>query len=485
VNPKPSYGSRGAGVGGTPTYSYRSPGYGTNFGTNFASGVGRYPTSGTKGFSKKALGLGVGAGFLGGAALGVAGTAATYGVYHRYHQYQMMRMMMNGGSWNHGYYNNYYSNNQCFGGCPIDAHCEWGFCECNRGLEKRYGRCERNWGGESGRPAGFNPFQPCSNTANCQRLDMNLVCNTNLTTGDGGRCECRQDMKWNTEAGECQLYMDVDCSDITYDTKASPVILEAVNKTLEKIAENNTTEVTTVATTTTTTTEANSDLSGNDTTPISSSPDEALKNSLLTSIDVNKTSEAELKEAYCRDIDSFSWEFGAPKNLQQNQNYNYGDPDRIPAGAGATMAVGTIVIIVLFFCCCCCACCVCAACKGKKKIGKVLGKSGSEEPPVTYSDVNVNEAMGGGYKSDPTPQHNTYSDSGVLYPGPAAIPPTQPGYTNYPGTEAATNPAQVYPPIQTAAYPPADGGLPYPAQPGNPGMTYPGQQQAYNPNALP
>ena len=36
------------------------------------------------GFSKKALGLGVGAGFLGGAGLGVAGTLATYSVYHRY-----------------------------------------------------------------------------------------------------------------------------------------------------------------------------------------------------------------------------------------------------------------------------------------------------------------------------------------------------------------------------------------------------------------
>ena len=44
--------------------------------------MGRYPGAGG-GYSKKALGLGVGAGFLGGAALGVAGTAAMYGVYHR------------------------------------------------------------------------------------------------------------------------------------------------------------------------------------------------------------------------------------------------------------------------------------------------------------------------------------------------------------------------------------------------------------------
>ena len=43
------------------------------------------------GFSKKALGLGVGAGFLGGAGLGVAGTLATYSVYHRYQVLHGMR----------------------------------------------------------------------------------------------------------------------------------------------------------------------------------------------------------------------------------------------------------------------------------------------------------------------------------------------------------------------------------------------------------
>ena len=35
---------------------------------------------------------------------------------------------------------------------------------------------------------------------------MNLICNTNLTVqGETGKCECRQDMKWNSEAGECQV----------------------------------------------------------------------------------------------------------------------------------------------------------------------------------------------------------------------------------------------------------------------------------------
>ena len=60
VNPKVT--SYGSSFGGAKTSSYKSPGYGTNFGTSFKGGVGKY---GGKGFSKKALGLGVGAGFLG------------------------------------------------------------------------------------------------------------------------------------------------------------------------------------------------------------------------------------------------------------------------------------------------------------------------------------------------------------------------------------------------------------------------------------
>ena len=64
-----------------------------------------------KGFSKKALGLGIGAGFLGGAALGAAGAMATYSVYHRYHNFRQMMYMRNPGmysDWDDNYYNNYY-----------------------------------------------------------------------------------------------------------------------------------------------------------------------------------------------------------------------------------------------------------------------------------------------------------------------------------------------------------------------------------------
>jgi len=95
---------------GGKKFGYRTPGYGTSFGTNFAGGAGKYTMK--KGFSKKALGLGVAAGFIGGAALGAAGAMATYSVYHRYHSFRQMMYMRNPsmfGDWDDNYYSNYYS----------------------------------------------------------------------------------------------------------------------------------------------------------------------------------------------------------------------------------------------------------------------------------------------------------------------------------------------------------------------------------------
>ena len=36
---------------------------------------------------------------------------------------------------------------------------------------------------------------------------MNLIC-----SDKSEKCECREDMKWNSDDLECQIYIDVDCS---------------------------------------------------------------------------------------------------------------------------------------------------------------------------------------------------------------------------------------------------------------------------------
>ena len=113
----------------------------------------------------------------------------------------------------------------CLFGCGMNAHCEWGFCECNAGTIRKYGRCVDAWSANSlpARPQTFDPFKSCTDSKTCMSMDMNLVCNTNLTIqGTGmhtlvlynesiilikGKCECRRDMKWNKESGECQVKM--------------------------------------------------------------------------------------------------------------------------------------------------------------------------------------------------------------------------------------------------------------------------------------
>jgi len=248
-NSASSYGSRGLGGGGFvapkpisrgtysapggKTFGSATPGHGTNWGTSFPSGVGKYKS---KGISKKALGLGIGAGFIGGAALGVAGAMATASVYQRYHEYQrMMYMGGYGGGYNMGYSNNFYNRNRCMYGCPANSFCQFGFCECNPGLTKSMGACYPDNQRPPPRASDFQPFRDCTSTSTCAAIDMNLICNTNLTMGGQGKCQCRTDMRWNTEAGECQIYMDVDCSDITYDTPPSPTILQAVEKATQRL----------------------------------------------------------------------------------------------------------------------------------------------------------------------------------------------------------------------------------------------------------
>ena len=58
----------------------------------------------------KVLGLGVGAGFIGGAAMGAGGTMATYRVYHRYNEFNRLMFQRNPlHSWDDLYYRNFYN----------------------------------------------------------------------------------------------------------------------------------------------------------------------------------------------------------------------------------------------------------------------------------------------------------------------------------------------------------------------------------------
>ena len=111
-------------------------------------------------------------------------------------------------------------------GCPPNSFCQFGFCECNPGLTKSMvitpflhvscihlplstllfqGSCYPGNQQPPPRASDFQPFQDCTSESTCMAVDMNLICNTNLTMGGQGKCQCRTNMRWNTEAGECQV----------------------------------------------------------------------------------------------------------------------------------------------------------------------------------------------------------------------------------------------------------------------------------------
>jgi len=295
--PKKSFGSYLFG-GSKKPYGYKTPGHGTSWGTNFAGGVGQWKPK-KQGVSKKMLGLGVGAGFLGGAALGVAGTMASYSVYHKYQEFKRKMHMMNpmhqmgGRGWDQNYYDNNYQQNECMFGCPPNSHCEWGFCECNAGTSRRFGQCQSDWTqvpNYTPRLPSFDPFKSCISSTSCAAMDMNLICNLDVSMpGQPGTCECRRDMRWNAQEGECQFYMDVDCSAITYDTPASAGILSAVSRA--QAAQ-----------------QGGVDLVDAASLGRTETMQESLQNSLLRQVDPQSSSEAEMREAFCRDIDAYSYD---------------------------------------------------------------------------------------------------------------------------------------------------------------------------------
>ena len=95
-----------------------------------------------------------------------------------------------------------------------------------------------------------------------------------------------------------QLFLDVDCSSITYESQPSQTILNAVEKAKAEISD----------------VEELSEVSGS--LDRTESANETLANSLLTRIDPKNSTADEIKEAFCRDIDSFSFEMEVKRKQQ-------------------------------------------------------------------------------------------------------------------------------------------------------------------------
>ena len=157
-----------------------------------------------------------GEGFAGRAHSGLALIEA----FHRYKQYKAMLKKYR--LYNGYVVNGVYQTSNCSGGCSEVSFCDSGICRCSFGYLHFLGACVKDnieyknreistWNGSgdviSRKSSNFNPYVECSNISYCQTIDINLICST-----ESKICECREDMMWNEEELQCQIYIDVDCS---------------------------------------------------------------------------------------------------------------------------------------------------------------------------------------------------------------------------------------------------------------------------------
>merc|ERR1711971_181393 len=183
---------------------------------------------------QKSMGIGAVPGFLGGSGYNFGSKLASYSVYHRYQRYrwyQHHHLQASGreivDTWDSNY-QNFYSVNKCLGGCPPNAHCEWGVCECDDGFKRAWGGCfNMNFTSMPEPPRPRDQALACSRSQECFGHDMNMVCRDQT-------CQCREDMRWNSKALECQLYLDVYCSHLNYTTPVSEDVLTAAKMIEQK-----------------------------------------------------------------------------------------------------------------------------------------------------------------------------------------------------------------------------------------------------------
>lgn len=267
---------------------------------------------------------------------------------------------------------------------------------------------------------------------------MNMICKE-------GKCACRDDMKWNSEGLECQIYIDVNCTDV----KTEKIVEVDTNSTI--VDDNDDDE----------------DLKYDDsfvynlTDPTTGqlniteiSADETLASSELSSLDPNATKPEDMRQAFCRDMARVARSYEQNLVIPENNGRN--------SGSESSMGTGTIILIIILvigsitlFC----------YCTNKAKIKEKFQNNRSNDDYNMDNNYQYDDNQRAPEYPPMQPPQNLYpqmppADPGLPPLGPA-IPPTQPGYGHNP------DPANPYPPA------PVGGGVPYPPAPGGPAGAVP------------
>merc|ERR1719188_91099 len=322
------------------------------------------------------------------------------------------------------------NHNDCVGGCPNRAFCDYGICRCREGYEARFGRCYENFGNvynsrrdEFNRRVGpgFDHEKPCQANRECGIIDMNMICSLQKT------CACRPDMKWNSETGECQIFMDVDCSDIDVNSEPATAVSDSSVTTMKPETDGDAEFVEVLEDKNIT------DLTANDT----------LKDSGLVKLDINKTTEVELKTEFCREVSQIAGRF------ERQTRYEVVSRRPVSGAGGQGTQVGAIValiILVLIPICCCC------AYKIKDKIsGGSQRGGGSSSSSVKGGNDNGNQTGHNPYQmpmqqAQPMqPPPAPMMEEAPAAPGPAVPPPDAGSNLPVYGQPAAPLPYSVNP----------------------------------------
>jgi len=215
---------------------------------------------------KKPFGLTKGPAYIGGSDIRYNGSELVGRIYKEYRNYRKMAKLSTPEQVAHDA--KFADKGLCDLGCPRDTECIGGVCVCGKDKLQIYGQC---WGTKyiavsdawndvhryrkppdpkkpetcfrtvyekdrEGRrkqkkiireemldvpacktPPFIRAFDPseqnCTFVKPCNEKDLNLQCNKDID-----RCECRKGTTWNTRTMECQVYLDVDCTDVKDQT---------------------------------------------------------------------------------------------------------------------------------------------------------------------------------------------------------------------------------------------------------------------------
>ena len=199
----------------------------------------------------------------------------------------------------------------CKGGCPYDSFCDSGICRCYEGYEERYGTCwakvrdftRIDWGKRLS--VSFDPFPNCTEHRTCTSVDMNMICggiqektDENSMDHRETRCKCRENMEWNPDVLECQLFIDVNCSS---------------DNNIENASQNQTLNPISLPSKPSSTILRKYQISLRNRPLSYLSPLVTLERSMLLNLDLTKTKSAFAKSIFCRELTTISRRYGILK----------------------------------------------------------------------------------------------------------------------------------------------------------------------------